>query len=200
MQGTKSFIMPNLSVMVTIFLATTCNGYAQNTKQNLYAHKSGFIVFENHHNVFQMYFIEASYISLPLLLKNKDTINALRLGSPGDDASNVPSFKYYLNKSTRFDTMPCIAIIDNDGLYIEDTCIIEYKQGYINYVESKGFKVKKRFEKKLINNKSVILECQHYLPIESFTAIEPTKNRKRRKSTRIKKVSTSAFVSHESTK
>jgi len=129
---------------------------------------TGILFFEKGQGIYSMYFVKTSFKDLRSLLQKKDTLKLLAIGSPGNDASNIADFKNHLDKSICFDSLLATIIIDDKGLYIEDTCVVNYKHGIINYSKNKRYQLQKQYEKRKINNKLVIYEIAHFIPINSF--------------------------------
>ena len=156
------------NILLIIILSNNVNLFAQKCKENTLLTKQGLLIFEGKGNVFNMYFIETSMNQLSQLFNKIDTIKVIQIGTPGDNANNVIGYKEYLGKIFTFDTLSCITIIDDNGLYIEDTCSIKYKRGLIKYTKSKAYKLKERYEKRKINGRVIFYEIGEFIPIISF--------------------------------
>jgi hypothetical protein len=160
--------------LLAIFFLKATVAFTQNADNGL-SKKLGIIVFEDK---FDMYFIETSKTNLAALMKtDNDTITAYMLYTT-DGASN---FKQYLNQKFKFDSASFIIKQDYQvGKYVFDTANLFWKYGYVEYVESKSYKLEKRYKTLYLNGKALTIALEDYMPIEMFSA-EAFKKPKKKK-------------------
>lgn len=140
---------------------------AQGTSSQL--SKFGVIVFEKEQSSTGLYFIESDKHDDLFPFRQRDTIKVIGIGTPGDNANDVLGYKHYLDTKIIFDTLKCIAIIENEkGLHIEDSCTLSYAKGYIYFLKSNGYKLQRKYEKRKINGKIIVYQSDYYIPINSF--------------------------------
>jgi fibrillarin-like rRNA methylase len=167
------------SVLLFILYLLLSSDYSYGQYKNggtTISNKAGILVFEGKEKIYEMYFIEAAPSNLIKLLKDKDTITAILLGSPGDDVTNTEGFKNYLEKSIQFDSVfLLIADINHLGYAYEDTTIFFSKYGSIKFVNSRGYNLSRKYKKVFLNGRHVVVITEYFVPIESFT-ISPIKN------------------------
>jgi hypothetical protein len=143
--------------------------FSQTSNAEKLQKRCGWFVYIGKRDVWSPYFIEAP-LTGPYSFSKSDTLRAIMLAMPGCAANDSYGYRYYLRSQTSFDSIACITIIDNDkGMYIEDSCMLEYKRGCISYFKSDAQQWPKQYEKVIIQNKKVILETDEYLRIKEFT-------------------------------
>jgi hypothetical protein len=127
--------------------------------------------------VFEVYFIKTATRDLMAYLNNTDTISAVFLGVPGDDAGNVDDFKRHLAGSMRFDTSSVVISQKNHlELEYEGSAVLLSGFGCIEYHKGSRYKLTRSYKRFYINNKNFVIELEDFLPINSFTAITTKAN------------------------
>ena len=142
--------------------------------------QNGLLIFERHENGYDLYFIKTLDDDIKKLATVRDTVVAISLGAPGCDASNIGSYKYYLNQHIAFDSLfiPIKQEIQTRKEYTDDFFIYT-KQGRIVYHKSKGYNLQKRFKTLYIDNKPLVLKIDDFIPFDEFFPKEEIKKVKR---------------------
>ena len=125
--------------------------------------KRGIILFEGH----EMYFVETSKTTfLSLLATRTDTLEAFMIHT--DDGPL--SFRKFLSHQMKFDsTLVRIRQENYQGQEYEDTSTVFGRYGWIEYVKSKGYNLKKRYKTVYFHDKTMVFVMERYLPVEMFT-------------------------------
>ena len=156
--------------MLFIFIFSSKPCLSQNKKEK------GLIIFRP-----ELYFIKSKEGNLSKLFKNKiDTLNALSLGVPGDDAGNSQSFQNHLMKTIRLDTATYLTnLANNYDLYIEGWQKFYWTYGYINYLEDESRKVTMNYAYITIINgeKRIVLKIVNDTHLQSFTSVNAIKKK-----------------------
>jgi hypothetical protein len=157
-------------LIILLFTSIYSYGQSKNYSKWQISQANGILLFEKSQDVLTMSFIKTNFHDLRSLLQKKDTVEVTRIGSPGDDASNVAAYKYYLDKNILFDSLSLLIRQENyQGKLYEDSITVLFKYGAIKYWKNNGYSLSRSYKQVYLNEKIVVFSLSYYYPIETFS-------------------------------